>query len=336
MKVKRKDVLAALDAVMPGVTQGKELEQSNCFVFTKERVFTYNDEVAVSHPIKIGIGGAVPAKAFRTLLNKVKTDEVELTINKGELLLKGSKAKAGLRLETDVTLPLEDIGMPTKWIKLPEKFCDALTFCLFSASKDETKLILTNLHVCETFVESCDNYRITRYNMGKGASKAFPKELLIPAFAAKDIASNEPVEYATTEGWLHFRNEKDVTYSCRTFDDEYPDFSPFIAECEGDDVEFPETLNEILDRANVLSDGERVSLILEDGELFVATENESGWFEETCDVDYDSKPAEFDIQPEFMKNILKFKGTSTITDKMLRFDSDNFVHVVKLLIPKKK
>lgn len=333
MKINRMLLLNALNAVMPGIAQREVIEQSASFVFTKGRVFSYNDEVAVSHPIKLDLEGAIPAKAFRALINKVRTEEINLKINKGELFLSSSKAKAGLRLETEISLPLEEIGMPIDWIELPETFCEAIKFCLFSASKDESKAVLTCLHVFDNFVESCDNYRITCYNMGEGTHKAFPEDLLIPAFAAKDIVSNDPVEYAVTDGWLHFRNKKDVTYSCRYMEGEYPDFSPFL-ECDGDSIEFPEGLTEILERADVLSDGERVSIILESDSLLVCSENESGWFEETCTIEFDGEGVEFDIHPEFMKSLLKFKGRAAISDKVLRFDSESFCHVVQLLAQK--
>jgi DNA polymerase III sliding clamp (beta) subunit (PCNA family) len=335
MKIKRSLLLEALKAVQPGLAAKELVAQSESFVFADGRVFTYNDEIAVSHPIDIDLEGAVPAKAFYALINKVKTDEISLDIKGGELLLAGSKAKAGLRIETEVILPLEQLGMPTDWIELPETFCTAVQACLFSASTNEQQAILTCIHIIESFVESCDNHRITQYNMGKDSELSFPEELLIPAVAAKDIITHEPVEYALTEGWIHFRNEKDVTFSCRYFMGEYPDYTPFL-DVEGCGAELPTTLPEVLDRAGVMGDGERVSLILDNNELIVTTENESGWFEESIDIAYKGDAIEFDIQPEFMKAILKLNGVVTIGDGAIRFDSENFIHVVKILAPKPK
>lgn len=335
MKIKRSILSDALKAVQPGLATKEMINQSASFVFTEGRVFTYNDEVAVSMPLAVDFEGAVSAKEFQALINKFKTEEISIELNKGELLVTGGKSKAGLRLETNITLPLEELGMPEEWIELPEKFCKAVQFCLFSASKDANKAVLMNIHVFDQFVESCDNYRVTQYDMGKDAEGVFDEELLIPASAAKDIIVNKPVEYAITDGWLHFRNEDDITFSCRYFEAEYPDFSVFL-ECVGTNIEFPATLPDILDRADVLSDGERVTIILEGNDLIVTTENDAGWFEEGIDTKYKGKPVEFDIQPDFMKSIMKFNGTAVIGERALRFDSENFVHVVKLLMPKAK
>ena len=335
MKVNRIKLLEALKAVQPGLANEKEIvEQSKCFVFSDKRVYTYNDEVAVSHPIDIKLEGAVPAKEFYNLVSKIKKEDLDITITDNELLFNG-KSKAGLRLESEITLPINELGIPEKWTKLPTDFNNGVKLCLFSASKDEGLLVLTCIHVVGDLIESCDNYRVTQFNMGKGASKAFPNELLIPASSAKDIVNNVPIEYALNEGWVHFRNEKDVTFSCRYFDGEYPNFDPFL-ECKGETIEFPKILPEMLDRANVLSDGERVTIIFDKDELIVSTENENGWFEESTEIKYKGSPLEFDIQPEFMKSILKHEGTIMVDERVLLFENDDFLHSVQLLTPKGK
>lgn len=337
MKVNRKELLSALDAVMPGIAaaNNEKISQSASFVFTKNRVFSYNDEVAVSHPFKLDIKSlAVPAKDFRGLVNKSKAETLELTLDEaGTLLLRVNKAKAGLRCEGVITLPLEELGMPSDWKALPEKFCDAIKFTLFSVCRDASKEVLTCLHIFDGFIESCDNYRITRYDMGEDV--IIDETILLPASSAKEIIKYSPTEYAITAGWIHFRNDSDVIYSCRIYDDGYPDYAPFL-QCEGDSVEFPAGLDDVLDRANVLSDEDRISLILEPGNIVVMSENGSGWFEEEIEAKYEGEPVEFDIQPEFMRRILKFKGCTVIGERVLRFDSDSFVHVVKLLTPKPK
>ena len=336
IKVKRSVLLEALKAIQPGLAKKELLEQSMSFVFTDGRVFTYNDEVAVSFPIDIDIEGAVPAKEFFALVNKVKAEEFELTIKDNELLLKGSKAKAGLRLEKEITLPIDAIGEPSKWYELPETFAEAVKFCLFSASRNENHQALTCIHIFDGFAESCDNHRITRYDMGEGSEKAFPSELLIKATITKDICSHNPVEYGITDGWLHFRNENDVTFACRYFNNiDYPDFDRFL-ECKGETLKFPAELQSVMDRASVLSDGDRVTLIVEKGEILVTTQNQSGWFEESLPVEYKGEPVEFDIQPEFMNKILAFNGEVTIGQNALRFDNDDFIHVVQILAPKQK
>lgn len=332
MKINRKELLNALKAAQPGLAEKEGVVQSQDFVFNKERVFTFNNEVAVSHAIKTNITGAVPAKEFYQLINKVNSEEIELDINDNELLLKGSRAKAGLRLEGKIKLPLEELGMPEKWGKLPENFCEAIQFCLFTASRDPSKEVLTCLYVTNDYIESGDNYRITRKDI---STKIFKEPILLPASSAKEVIDYSPTEFAVTDGWAHFKNSKtDVIYSCRIWDGEYPDQSKYL-NVTGKKIQFPSTILDIMDRASVLSDGDRASIIVADNKLTVKTENMSGWFEEVVRVKFDDS-LEFEIQPDFMKSIIKINNTAIIGKNLMKFEGDSFQHVVSFNTKKSK
>lgn len=327
MKINRIKLSNALKIVSPAVV-GTSEDLTGSFIFSKGRVFTFNNELAVSTPIDVGFTGAIPAKKFEAFVNKVKTEDIDLVVKGGEVFLSSSKAKAGLRLEESFTLPLEDVGMPAEWFSLPVSFKDAVSLCLFSVGKDYSKEILTNIHIKDNYVESCDNYRATRYILDFETG-----EMLIPAVSAKVICSGNPLKYAIADGWLHFKNAEDVTFSCRCGAGGYPDLSNFVSS-EGEPFDFPEDVAEMMDRAETMSDGERASVFLEDGELIISTENNGDWFEESSKIKYDGKPFEFDIQPKFLKAIVKYKGEVSLCEKVLKFETDVFTHVAQLLTKK--
>ena len=327
MKVVRAELIEALRLVQPGVAAKGDVDQATSFIFLKNKVCTYNDEVAVSHPLKIGFTGAVPAKEFYQLISKINAEEIELSIMEGELSIKGSRAKAGLRIEAEVTLPLEEMGMSEEWVEIPANFCDAVSFCLFSVSKDANSPVLTCLNVTNKFVESSDNYRVTRYPLEK--SKAFKEGVLIPAFAAKEIIKYKPVEFATTEGWIHFKNENNVVYSCRTMEEEFPDLGQYL-EIKGSELVFPNNLGDMLDRASVLCEDERAIITIDEGVLTLQSENKMGWFEEKVRIKYTGETIDFGIQPAFLKSILSITNKAII-GKMMKFEGDSFIHVVSLL-----
>lgn len=331
MKLNRKELLEALTLTSVGLAKQEIIEQSASFIFTKGRVFTYNDEVAVSHPVEVDFEGAIPSKEFLALIKKLKTEEVELEISDGELLLKGSRAKAGIRLEAEIKLPIDEIGSPDGWVELPDNFCEAAKFCLFSASTDTSNQVLTCIHLTDSYVESTDNYRATRYFLTE--SDAFEESMLVPTFAIKEIIKFNPTEYTTTEGWIHFKNNKDVMFSCRMFDETFPEIGGHL-EVEGEEIIFPSTLNEILDRASVMSDGERVTVIAAKNKLTIKTQGDSGWFEEVARIDYDGEEIEFEIQPEYLAQIMKHTDTATV-GKLLKFEvEDTFIHIVSRLAGK--
>jgi len=204
MKVKRTEVLDALSRVEPGLAAKEIVEQSQSFVFVDGDVLTFNDEIAIAHPLDVGIQGAVKADEFYKLMSKLKEDELDITTDGGELRVKGQKKEAGIRMEAEITLPLKEIAPPKKWTQLPSKFCDALKFCIFSTSTDMTKPALTCLYVNDTSVVSCDNFRLTRYSMGDEAKGLFPAPFLLPAAAARQLLKYAPKKYAIVGGWIHF------------------------------------------------------------------------------------------------------------------------------------
>ena len=218
MKYNREQLLKILKLVAPALASKEIIEQSTSFVFVADQVVAYNDEIAVSHPLKVGLSGAVKAEEFLKLLGKLKDEEVELDTTENELLVKGKRSRAGITLEATISLPLDIIQEPSRWNSLPEGFLEALAFCHFSASKDMAKPVLTCLHVEGEMVESCDNFRLTRHRLGKRVREGF----LLPASVAKILVGYAPKEYGLTGGWVHFRNADAVVFSARIFEGEYP------------------------------------------------------------------------------------------------------------------
>ena len=79
----------------------------------------------------------------------------------------------------------------------------------------------------------------------------------------------------------------------------------------------------------------RVNIALETNKMIISTEGANGWFKEPVRIVYTGEPIEFDIQPEFMKAMLKNNLEATIGDS-LKFEGDNYIHVVNLMEPKAK
>ena len=117
MKTNRTALLAILQAVKPGLANKEILEQSTSFIFAQGEVLTYNDEVAVRHPLPddLPLEGAVQAKELFALPNKLKDDEISLETTENELLVSGQKTKAGIRLQatTTVTETIRILGEPS-------------------------------------------------------------------------------------------------------------------------------------------------------------------------------------------------------------------------------
>lgn len=343
MKTNREELLNVLNMVKPGLAGKEIVEQSTSFIFQDKQVFTYNDEIAVSHPINVELRGAVKAKELHALLSKSTEKEIELETTDTELRLKGKRSKAGIALEVELKDALKEALAQTnkehKWHYLPKKFLEALRFCLFSVSRDFTNPSLTCLHVKLDWIESCDNFRLTRYSLEQN-EETFEGPWLLPAFAAEHLSKYKPIEFALTKGWAFFRNADKVIFSCRIPEkNEFPDLNPHIKE-KGEKVEIPKGVEEMLEKAGIFTDEDsydiHVLVELKNNWLVVKGKNAVGWFEEKIRARYKGKPIQFEVNPKFLQEILKHLNEAEVSDRLLKFKGKGYVHCCTIAAPSAK
>src|SRR4051812_26008035 len=86
VKIKREKFLNKLDRLRPGISVKGIIQQSNCFIFDKNRIVTYNEEVACQIPGKIGgFSGAFQADPLLKILGKLPDEFLELELKKEKL-----------------------------------------------------------------------------------------------------------------------------------------------------------------------------------------------------------------------------------------------------------
>lgn len=326
MKINRQLLLNTLKAVQPATTSRETYTQSSFFCFKNKRVYSFNNELAVSAPINIDVECAVPAQEFIAILSKITTDDVTIEIDKGELIIEANKIVVGLKIQDKVRIPIDDFNIEdAELFTLPDNFSEAVAFCNFTASKDRTKPKLCNVHVVNDYVESCDNQRVTRYTL----SDIIGQELLIPISASTHLPRYNPVEFFTTQGWIHFINVEDVMFSCRVDMDSYVDLNPFL-QVEGEEVEFPDEMVDGLERASVIlktQEQEYVTVTIQKGNILLDAEGKSGWFNEEFEINSDVE-VEFTLHPTFFKSILKLCTTAVVGENMVWFEGKDFIHAV--------
>lgn len=330
MEINRAYLLQVLTAVQPGLAAKELIQQSNTFVFKDDTVVTFNDEIAVHHPLEdIDFEGAVQAEELLKLLKRLSGDTVELTADGGELKVKCGRSRSGIRLEEEIALPLDAIEWPEEFWQLPEAFLPSLGRCLFTVSNDMSKPVLTCVHLEGAIIQSCDNYRLTRCTLDEDF---FDEPRLLPGVAGQKLIGYKPIEFGVTEGWLHFRNEQGVVFSCRAYQDDFPNVSGLL-DVEGESVTMPAELEGILDRAEVFSKAEftqdeRVSVLLQPKRLTVKSQGISGWFEESSPLKYRGEEIEFQVHPGFFKDVIKILDEVTIAEGRIKLNGEGFEHVV--------
>jgi len=333
MKINRQELVEALEIVRPGLASREMIEQSTSFAFIDGRIITYNDEISISHPVKnLDITGAIKAEELYKLLGKLTGEELEIEITETEVLIQSEKARAGFSLQKEITLPLMNTEELTTWKELPDNLSAAMQFCLFSCSNDMSHPVLTCIHLQKDgVIESCDNYRATRYEIGM----TLPLDnVLIPGRTVERLLRYEIKRVSESPGWLHFKTEDETIFSCRIIEGEYPNLTP-ILQMQGEKIIFPEKIGKVLEKASVFSKrefllDETVSIRLDNKKARIRAEGESGWFEEEINARYLGEPITFHVNPVFLQEICEKLQTSYLAEGRIKFVGENWGHVVAL------
>lgn len=327
--MKRQDLLNALELVKPGLANREIIQQSTSFAFMNGRVVTYNDEISISHPIKeLDIEGIVQADELYKFLSKTKAEEIVAETKDNEIQITAGKAKVGLILNQEIALPLEEIGKKSKWKTLPDDFMDAVKFTLFSCSKDMSRPKLTCLNIRKDgIIESSDGYRLTQFQISVIPIPAF----LLPGTSAQELIKYDMNKIAHGEGWIHFKNDFDTVFSCRIFDESFPDTKKLI-EVKGTQIQFPKSMQRILERAMVFAKrdhflNESINIEIVKKKITIKAKSASGWFEESANIRYRGESITVSVNPAFLKDILDRLRTCILGECRAKFEGNNWVHV---------
>ena len=332
----RNALMNAIRKIRPGVSENSIVETSKFVMFEETHLVSFNDEVAVSVPFEIGIRASVHADSFLKLVGKMASGRISVELGDNEVVISDGKTTAGFAVSGEAEQP--DIGLSSikKWHDLPEDFCKAVSFCAFSAATDISKGVLTCVNISGGTVSSCDNFRLTTYDMEYELPEA--ASMMIPRKVVNPLVESSPIKVAITgdrNNWLHFQNEDGVIFSCRQMPSgTYPDIEHLL-DVEGERVVLPRDMSETLERTEILAaygeyGGQFVEFHLSKDKMLCRGESDRGWIEESVDIEYDGPELSLIADPHMISQILKHVNVATVGDRML-FEGDNFKHVISLM-----
>lgn len=338
-KINRESFIQCLESVRAGISTQAIFEQGDCFVFSKGRVTTFNDEVFCSapSPISKSFTGAVPAKEFMEVLAKLPDEELDFIPQEDSLLLcgKGKRRKVGLRLESEIVLPIDGIEKPKKWLPLHGDFCEAVGLVgLCAGQGKDARVESTCVHIHPKFLEAADRAQCCRWMLKTGVAEP----TLVRQESIKHIVSLGMTELAETDKWIHFRNANGLTLSCRRYLESYPDFTNML-DAEGESIALPKQLAEAAERAAIFSrdnpgaGGNYVSVDLSPGKLRVKGQGLMGWYSETSKIAYQGQKLSFYTSPEMLSGLVKRHQECVVTEDKLKVSNPKFIYVLALKKP---
>ncbi len=335
MRINREDFLKELESVTPGLSTREIIEQSSCFIFKDKTVMTYNDEIACSHKSCLSIEGAVQALPLIAILRKLQEENLEVMCNEEELLIKGKRKRAGIRMEAEILLPVDSIEKPKKWKDLPDDFADSIQIVQQCAGRDETRFSLTCVHLTPKWVEACDGYQAARYKIKIDINE----NTLVRKESLKYIVSLDMTKFSETKNWIHFKNSSGLILSCRRWVEDYPELDDLLG-VEGVPTSFPKGLKEAIEKAEVFStenvEDNQVTVDLQVGKLRITGRGASGYYQEVKKIKYKGRPMSFSIAPNLLSDLIQRHNSCQIAKDKLKVDAGKDSYVTVLEIPDKK
>ncbi len=334
-------MLNELEAVSPGLSPKGVTEQSNYYVFSEGRVFTFNDEIACSHKSSLGkkMTGAVLASPLVSLLGKMEEDEIGLDPAGDVLRVKGKNKTATITMQADVKLDVSEIGKPeTDYRDLPEEFLEGLKMVAECASDDQSDFRYTCVHFTPKAIEATDNWQVGRFVIPTG----FSESVLIRKTAVRHIVNLEVTQIAEGRAWMHFKAGKDLTMACRVArNEEYPKLKQ-VFDVTGAKAQLPKGLKDAVERASVFFDDDKseyVRVQIENGRLRMRTTQTArsvGCYRESRKITYDGPPMEFVISARLLADISEKYVECTIGEGRLVVDGGRFKFLTLLKPPEEK
>ena len=335
MKVRQSEFVEMLEALKPGLSNKDIIEFSDSISFTGEQSISYNDVIAVKYPFESKFKGTVKADKLLQHASKGKGDKegyLSLKVKKGDLIIQNGRSKAGIPINIDGMVSLDELGKdPSKWKNLPGDFTQAIRLSIFAAGDDQSEPKLTCLHVVGAQVQSSNGHRAFRYQM----ENKIKKEFLLPATSAPSILNHPIKKYAVTKNWLHFKTKAGVIISTRMYaDTSFPDTS-YLFEIKGKAISFPDKLRETIDRAVVFigedEDDKNIKISIKKKKIKVESESVHGWFREAITTKK-GKDVVFEISPFFLQDILKTSTKAKLDPKkgLLKFNADKWEYTINI------
>jgi DNA polymerase III sliding clamp (beta) subunit (PCNA family) len=305
VKINRKVLLEKLESVGPGLSAKAVVEQSDHFVFAEGNVATFDGEVACFAPIDLGFSGAVPAKPLLDLLRRLSEDELDLSADGGELLVKGDRKRSGIRIEVKIVLPVEGVEEPKEWRPLDKEFLEAVALVGRCASTDASQFVVTCVHLTPHYIEASDRFQIGRRLVATGVETP----CLVRRSSLDSLAKSGVEQVSETDEWLHFRAKSGLRVSLRKYEDKFPLLDKHL-DVEGHEVKLPkgEGLEEAVARASVFSAEESTNLMvveLRSGKIKITGRGQHGWHSEVKDVEYAGDDLSFTVAPSVLLEIFR-------------------------------
>jgi len=295
-------LLEIVKKIMAGTNEGSYLEGIDTIVFSEHGIHSYNDNISISVNKETGLVGAVNAKDFHKLLEKLKTEEIEVETLENQWKIKSGNTDITLNLKEDhISEYIQELEVEDKaFSKLPENFIEGLKLCKIPGNAS----YLRGVYVSGTNMICTDEVRLSFFKLKESMATFWVDDSCIVELLK---LAETITEYCVMESWIHFKGETGTVFSAkRNQDDQYPvdtfiEYQQHYVKTDKDvSNQLPKQLAEVIDRVGVLySDIDGFQIIdfeLKKDKIVLSSKNANGKIKENVKFE---KPFSEDISVKF-------------------------------------
>lgn len=332
MEIIASDLKDALSRLAGVLTNKGLVEGSESFIFNENTIHVFDGETFIEVTFETGVKGAVEGQSFLKYIEKMGTAKIEISQNDKCVNIKKGKAVASFLVQDeDSAPPVQDTDT---WMKAPDNFLAALNACSFTVGKDYTDMRTVVIHMKDSYAESTDEERITRFKLGK----KIKCELFIPVDLVPALSRAKITHYSQSEDWMSFKNQEGdrICHRNIALGDSYQDLASVVNECnEGEKIEFPDKMYDAIEKAAIfqanlkIESDRKITVRSRAGKIRIESHGTHGNFSETLTSGLEQNFA-FIINPAFMLQIMEKSNTVYFHADYIRIETEDYVFLTSL------
>jgi DNA polymerase III sliding clamp (beta) subunit (PCNA family) len=318
--------LKILTAIKPGLAIKDIVEGMKNFYFNKKFVVTYNDKISILYPFKTDFEAFINADTLYKLLSKLPTEDFKMKHVKDNVLIKakGLNVKLPAIIDSEIINRIKLVNKGVKkieWKELPENFLESINLCSFAASQTDVDTTLSCVKLEDKICVASDSKRIAFSKLTNKIDLMF-----IKASEVKHLIGINPTHYGNTKGWLYFTNTDGCIFAMRKIEGAFPNWE-HLFDFKGSKVDLPKELLNGVDLASIFTEGGNkpyLAIKIENNLCTLIVKTESGKLIYSAPIDYKNEPIDFIINPDFLKEMMKFSTSITFTEGRAKLETESF------------
>lgn len=296
----RAGLIATLDLLKPALSKDNIVPVFTNFCFDAGTVHAYKDSLGISAPCEINDTFAVHGRTFMELLAASSSKEIDIVLDKENVLLKAGKSKMKLPFLEKDEFAFEE-PENEQWTiiaDIDEHFLTGLELCLISASSDYTMPAFMGVTIKggkNVYLYSCDGDSLSRYQLDSWNASdemyVLPRDFCEALIAIAEKTGFKAGQFYCNSEWAVAEMGNNFKLFGRIIENPDPmDFEAHIKrmmKASPTFVEIPDALDASLDRAEVVGNPESksTSLKVEGGKLIINTETTVGEVKDSIRLD---------------------------------------------------